>query len=292
MARVMRKRRAEVAEARDGPADAVARAWTLAVARAGRDEMGLALDLRDVVVERRTLPELVELMPEPALVAVLDEGAGAATGVVVLDGVLTAGMVEALTTRAVTASGEAAARRPTRTDAAMLAPVIDRALAGFEAAMAEPATGEMPRGYRFAAMAEGARALLLLMEEGPYRLVLADGVLGDGLREGRLILALPERGEPEVARPDPLPERSFATELVAQVETAQVRMEAVLLRLGLPLGEMLALEPGQQIALPQADIGRIALEGLDGRRVATGRLGRQGGLRAIRLDAPVAEGEG
>lgn len=284
MARLRTRRLAEDT-AREGPDDAAARAWTLAVARAGRDELGLSLELRDVAVERRSLAEVVELLPEPALIAVLDESAGRATGLLVLDGVLTAGLVEALTTRAVTAMGEAAPRRPTRTDAAMLAPIIDRALAGYEAALAVAEAGaEVPRGYRFAALADGARALLLLMEEGPYRLLRAEGVLGGGLREGRLILGLPDRGEAVPARAEAVADGSFALDLVAQVETAQVRMEAVLLRLSLPLGEMLALEPGQEIALPQADIGRIALEGLDGRRVATGRLGRQGGLRAIRLE--------
>lgn len=283
MARVRAKRLAEEMVARDGPVDPAARAWTLAVARAGRDEMGVALDLRDVVTERRTLAELVELLPEPALVAVLDDVGGQATGVIVLDAALTAGMVEALTTGAVTAAGEGPARRPTRTDGAMLAPVIDHALAGFEAALAD-GSGVSRGGYRFAALADGARALPLLMEEGSYRLLRADAVLGSGTRDGRLILALPDVAAGPPPRLPVPPDGSFATDLVAQVESAQVRMEAVLLRLNLPLGDMLALAAGQEIALPQADIGRIALEGVDGRRVATGRLGRQGGLRAVRLD--------
>jgi len=280
MARLRARRLAEELAAREGPADAAARAWALAVARAGQDETGLSLELRDVTVERRTLAELVELLPEPALIAVLDEAAGRSTGVVVVDGALTSGLVEALTTRTVTAAGDALSRRPTRTDAAMLAPILDRALAGFEAA--EGATP--PRGYRFATPVDGARALLLLMEEGPYRLLRADAVLGGGLREGKLLLCLPDRDDGAQARIDLPPDRSFGTDLVAQVESAQVRMDAVLLRLSLPLGDMLGLAPGQEIPLPRADIGRIALEGLDGRRVATGRLGRQSGLRAVRLD--------
>jgi len=287
MARVRAKRLAEEMVARDGPVDPAARAWTLAVARAGRDEMGVALDLRDVVAERRTLAELVELLPEPALVAVLDEVGGQATGVIVLDGALTAGMVEALTTGTVSGGG-GSARRPTRTDGAMLAPLIDRALAGFEAALAD-GSGAGARGYRFAAMADGARALPLLMEDVTYRLLRADAVLGSGLRDGRLILALPDQAGVPPPRLPVVPDANFSVDLVAQVEAAQVRMEAVLLRLNLPLGDMLALAPGQEIALPQADIGRIALEGVDGRRVATGRLGRQGGLRAVRLDATGTE---
>lgn len=286
MARVRVKRVTEDAEA-GGLADLAARAWTLAVARAGQDELGLPLDLRDVVVERRSLAELAELLPEPALIAVLDEGSGQATGVAVLDAVLTAGMVEALTTGAVTPT-DAAPRRPTRTDAAMLTPVLDRALAGFESALsAAEGGGELPAGFRFAALAENGRALALLLEEGPYRLLRARGVLSGGAREGVMILCLPEKGAAPARLEAPKDDR-FAAELAAQVEVAPARLEAVLLRLPLPLCDILALEAGQEIALPQADIDRITLEGLDGRRVSVGRLGRQGGLRAVRL---VEEGD-
>lgn len=291
MARVRAKRLAEAAGAGGGLADIAARAWTLAVARAGQDELGLALDLREVAVERRSLAELAELLPDPALIAVLDEGAGRATGFAVLDAALTAGMVEALTTGRVAPGNDGLARRPTRTDAAMLSPVLDRALAGFEAGLEGVAgAGAVLRGYRFAALAEGPRALLLLLEDGPYRVLRARGVLAEGARDGVMMLGLPDRPGAEPERSPAPPDDRFAAELAAQVEAAQACLEAVLLRLSLPLGEMLALVPGQEIALPQADIRRVALEGLDGRRIGTGRLGRQGGLRAIRLDSAAEAG--
>lgn len=282
MALVRARRRSEAGGATGGLADLAARAWTLAVARAARDELGLPVDLRDVAVERRVLAEVAELLPDPALIAVLDEGKGRATGFAVLDAALTAGMVEALTTGRVSAGGEA--RRPTRTDAAMLAPVLDRALAGFETALDGVAGHETMRGYRFAALAEGARSLLLMLDEGPYRLLRARGVLGGGVRDGTLMLGLPDRMPPTPARiAPPVQDDDFAADMAAQVVQAAVRLDAVLLRLSLPLGTVLQLQVGQEIALIQADIARIGLEGLDGRRVATGLLGQQGGLRAIRI---------
>lgn len=282
MALVRARRRSEAGGAAGGLADLAARAWTLAVARAARDELGLPVDLRDIVVERRVLAEVAELLPDPALIAVLDEGQGRSTGFAVLDAALTAGMVEALTTGRVSAGGEA--RRPTRTDAAMLAPVLDRALAGFETALDGVAGQETMRGYRFAALADGARSLLLMLDEGPYRLMRARGVLGGGLRDGVLMLGLPDRTSPVTPRiAPPVRDDSFAADMAAQVVQAAVRLDAVLLRLSLPLGTVLQLEVGQEIALVQADIARIGLEGLDGRRVATGLLGQQGGLRAIRI---------
>lgn len=291
MSGVRAKRLAEAAGKSGGLQDVAARAWTLAVARAGQDELGLPLDLREVVVERRALAELAELLPDPGLICVLDEGAGQAPGFAVLDAALTAGVVEALTTGRVAAAPEAVARRPTRTDAAMLAPLLDRALQGFETVLAgmEEAPG-MPRGYRFATLAEGARGLMLLLEEGPYRLLRARAVLGGGARDGVLMLGLPERAVAAPARIAPPPDDRFGADLAAQVEASTAQLDAVLLRLGMPLGAVLALVPGQEVLLPQADIAIVGLEGLDGRRVAMGSLGRQGGMRAVRLTG--VEGEG
>ena len=85
------------------------------------------------------------------------------------------------------------------------------------------------------------------------------------------------------ARIAPPPDESFARDMAAQVVQASVRLDAVLVRMPLPLGTVLGLAVGQEIALLQADIARIAVEGLDGRRVAAGQLGQQGGLRAIRI---------
>lgn len=276
---------AEVAQG--GLADLAARAWTLAVARAGQDELGVSVELRAVTVERRMLAELAEMLPERALIAVLDEGTGDATGVAVLDASLMAGMVEALTTGAVAAAGEGGARRPTRTDAALLAPVLDRALAGFEAALASAEGVDLPpRGYRFATTADGARTLSLLLEDGPYRVLRADCLLAGEARRGALLLGLPDRRAAAVPAAPVVEDDGFTAELARQVESAQVRLDAVLWRLTLPLGETMALQAGMELALPRADIRRVGLEGMDGRRLAEGRLGRQGGLRAIRLDGP------
>ena len=291
MSRLMARRPVDAAGKSGGLQDVAARAWTLAVARAGQDELGLPFDLREVVVERRGLAELGELLPDPALICVLDEGAGQALGFAVLDAGLTAGVVEALTTGRVAATAEGGARRPTRTDAAMLAPLLDRALHGFEAVLdgMEDAPG-LPRGYRFATLADGARGLLLLLEDGPYRLLRARAVLAGGARDGVLMLGLPERVVAAPARlAAPPQDDGFAAAFAAQVEASPACLDAVLVRLALPLGEVLALSPGQEVALPRADIARIGLEGLDGQCVGLGALGRQGGFRAVRL-APIGGG--
>jgi flagellar motor switch protein FliM len=276
-----------------GPAaedsEALARLWSLALARAAQDEMGVPLRLSGFRVERRSLAEIVEMLPEPALICALDEGAGEATGVAVLDAGLMAGMVEAMTTGVVTALDGGAARRPTRTDAALLAPVLDRALTGLEAGASEAGLPEWARGFRFAATVDGGRGLSLMLEDVPYRLLVADVDLALGARAGPLLLAIPEgRAEGRLAVPPP-PDGRFTEALAVQVAGAEARLEAVLSRLALPLGTVMNLLVGQEIVLPRADIARIAMEGLDGRKVGAGKLGRQGNLRAVRLTAEHVE---
>ena len=269
--------------------EAVERLWSLALARAAQVEMGVALRLANFSIERRTLGELIEMLPEPALICALDEGAGEATGVAVIDAQLMAGMVEALTTGAISVTERGAARRPTRTDAALLAPVLDHALAGFEAAATEADLPEWARGYRFAATVDGGRGLSLLLDDMPYRLLIAEVELSGGARSGRLLLALPDGRGAVQGLVRPAPDGRFSQDLAAQVGGAEVRLEAVLMRLSLPLGTGMGLQVGQDLVLPRAEIGRIGMEGLDGRKVAMGRLGRQGSLRAVRLAAEAVE---
>ena len=71
--------------------------------------------------------------------------------------------------------------------------------------------------------------------------------------------------------------------MAERVNGAQCRLEAVLSRLTLPLSEVMKLTEGMVLALPQAGVDQISLEGCDGRRVAEGRLGQNRGMRAIRL---------
>ncbi len=288
---LVRMKRAGSPAAEDG--EAVERLWSLALARAVQEELGVPLRLNDFRLERRSLGELVEMLPEPAMICALDEGAGEATGVVVLDATLMAGMVEAMTTGVVTPVERGAegsgTRRPTRTDAALLAPVLDRALAGLEIGAGEAGMTDLARGFRFAATVDGGRALSLLLEDIPYRLLSGEVDISAGARRGLFLLAMPEGQALGGPRDKPEPDLRFTEALAAQVGEAEARLEAVLLRLSLPLGHVMALQVGEEVALPRADIARIMVEGLDGRRVATAKLGRQGAQRALRLIADATE---
>ncbi|NBE08769.1 FliM/FliN family flagellar motor switch protein [Paragemmobacter ruber] len=283
---LVRMKRADALLAMDS--EAAERIWSLALARAVQDEMGVPLRITGFRLERRSLGELAEMLPEMALICALDEGAGEATGVAVLDAALMAGMVEAMTTGVITPADRGGARRPTRTDAALLAPVLDRALTALEAGANEAGLSDLARGFRFAATVDGARGLSLLLEDVPYRLLAAEVDIAAGARQGAVLLAFPEGRAVGGMLAPVVADGDFTAALAQQVGGAEARLEAVLIRLTLPLGAVMELQVGQDLALPRADIARVFIEGLDGRRVATGKLGRNGSLRAIRL---VAEAE-
>ncbi len=280
--------RAEVAAGGPG-AD---RGWRLALARAARDKLKTALEFRSLTLDRRSLGELVEMAPERALIAVLD-GPAEGLGVIMLAPQVLAGMIEAQTIGRVK-SGDLSPRKPTRTDAAMVAGVIDSALRGLEQALAEEADLIWAGGFRYASFLDDPRPLGLLLDDTTYRLLRAEVDLGQGARQGEVLLALPAEGRGQAPGLKAAADAAgadhghvFLQALAERVNGAACGLDAVLARLKLPLSEVMALEEGMVLALPQAALDRISLEGLDGRRVAEGRLGQNRGLRAIRL----SEGE-
>ena len=287
--------RARPAQAEGAPgAD---RGWRLALARATRDAMGLDLDFRRLSITRLSLAEILEVAPERALIALLD-GPAAGLGVIMLAPPVTSALIEMQTVGRLSARAPAP-RRPSRIDAAMVAGVIDRALMGLDEALAEEADFAWAGGFRYASYLEEVRPLALLLEEEVYRVLTAEVALGGGAegtcggREGTVILILPAEGRGVCPVPTPKTEDTvaphFTSALQAQVMQADCKLDAVVGRLRLPLRQIMALEVGQSLTLPNAALDAISLETLDGRQVAQARLGQHRGMRALKLSAMQAE---
>ena len=264
------------------------RGWRLALARAARDRLSLPLEVTTLAIQRHSLTELLELPPEQALIAVL-QGPADGMGLLILSPPVLAAMIEAQTLGKVS-SGPLARRKPTRTDAAMVAPTLDAALLGLEQALAQEADLHWAGGFRYASFLDDPRPLGLLLEDIDYRVLTAELTLGLGARQGMILLALPAEGRGVLpAMQAPGPEAAgqtgvaFAQMLADQLDAASCVLDAVVSRVSLPLMRVMALKVGEVITLPRAAIDRICLEGLDGRALAEGRLGQNRGMRAIRL---------
>ena len=281
MARKLAAARGAAAEGSPG-AD---RAWRLALARAARDQMKLPLEVADFSMSRMSLAEVLELPPNHAMIVVL-EGPRDGLGLMVIGAGVLAAMIEVQTIGKVAAVAPEP-RKPTRTDAAMVAPLIDAALSGLEAALLLEPDLIWAGGFRYASFLDDPRPLGLLLEDTGYRVLRAQVSLANGVRSGPVLLALPADGRgaaPLTRSADPgLLGPAFTALLAGQVENTDCVLEAVLSRVSMPLSQLLALVVGDVVALPRAGLDRISFEGLDGRVVAVGKLGQNRGMRAIRL---------
>jgi flagellar motor switch protein FliM len=289
---IRRKVAAARTDAGDG-APGADRGWRLALARAANDQIGLRLEVARLTVTRRSLAELLDIAPERALIAVL-EGPAEGLGILALSPPVLAAMIEAQTIGRVT-SAQPPARKPTRTDASMVAGVLDRALEDLEAGLEHDADLTWAGGFRYASFLDDPRPLGLLLEEESYRVIEAEVLLAGGAKSGPVLMALPAEGKgrqprplPE-ATPAPVAQAQFARALAERVLVTEADLSAVLHRTTIPLGQVMGLEPGAILPLPMAALERIVLQGLDGRQLAAGKLGQNRGMRAVRLIAePVA----
>ncbi len=283
------KRKISLARKSLAPVEAqgVAKAWKLALARSARDTVGLELGLDGLRQSRASLTELLELPPERALVAIL-EGPKEGLGLVVIAPEVLAGIVEVQMIGHVTATVPVV-RRPTRTDAAMVSGFIDKALRGLEIELTQSNDLIWTSGFRYASFLEDARPLALLLEDVTYQILVADVSLADGAKTGQILLALPADGRGTAPKPAAIPSRAaemvFGAALGEQIMGANAELVAVLARMHLPLETLLNLKTGESLALGNAALDQIDLEGLDGKRLASGKLGQNRGLRAVRISA-------
>ena len=265
------------------------RGWRLALARAARDAMGLDLDFRSLTIAGASLTEILDLVPDRALLALLDGPMGG-LGVIMLAPMVTATFIEKQTLGCLSTQPPGL-RKASRIDAAMVAGVVDRALANLDEVLVEEADLVWAGGFRYASYLEDARPLALMLEEAEYRVLSAEVALGGGGREGAVVLVLPAVGRgdnPALAANETAGEApQFTAALSAQVMQADCRLDAVIGRLVLPLRQIMALAVAETLLLPFAALDAVSLETPDGRHVAPARLGQHRGMRALKLSEAV-----
>ena len=272
-----------------------ARALRLSLSRAADTLFDLALTVATVEQRRIESDEIETGLGEDGLFVLLD-GAAGARAALRLDPGLLAGLIEVQTIGHVR-PGAVRPRVPTRTDAAMAAPLVDALLDGFEAEMSEGIAGHVARGFRFGDRMDDPRALALALTAPEFDAFRLTVDLGPGLRTGRLDLLLPLAPPP--ARSGAAAGRAGAAqagvkcagpEAPADLATvalgATAVLDAVLARLRLPLSEAMAFRVGERLVIPRESLGAAQLVATGGHVVTEGRLGRRDGWRALRLGEP------
>ena len=263
------------------------RSWRIVLPRAARDAFALGLEVTQLDQSHASLAEVLDMPPGHAMIAVL-EGPGDGLGLMAISAPLLAAMTEMQTIGRVSAALPMP-RKPSRTDAAMVAGFVDMALAGLETALAEVSDLIWAGGFRYASFLDDPRPLGLLLEDIAYRVLVAEVSIEMGVRVGHILLALPAAGRGQqtkvvanalsVAGAD----HAFRADLTEQVEDAVCVLQAVVHRLTCPLSAVISLQVGDVLPMPLATVDRVWFEGLDGQRIADGRLGQNRGMRAVRL---------
>lgn len=257
--------------------------------RAAEEELSLAVTAAEPHERRATPAEILEDLPEHAFLAVLigpEDGAG----LLALDPGALAAVIEMRTMGRVSARPPAP-RRPTKTDAAMVADLIDRLLSEFEAPLLEAEDARWAAGWRYQLFLPEPRPLSVVLEDTTHRVLESTVLFGAAAKEGKAILALPATGRGRPVRPATLPAESAAAEAAAAwqaalgeaVESAEATLDAVLGRVRLPLTELEALAPGDRLTLPLSALGAVRLVAAGRTVVAEARLGQTGGLRAVKI---------
>jgi flagellar motor switch protein FliM len=265
-------------------------ALKLGMGKAARATQDLPLRVTELALSTVSLTELIDLT-EPGMFIALLEGTGEALGLVLLDAGALAAFVEIQTTCRVS-QGVAPPRKPTCTDAALMAGIIDRFLQEFEVGLAESADLAWAGGYRFASFLDDARPLGLLLDDTKYRLACASVDLAQGAKQGQWFLALPAelpkaKGGAKVPQVKQTPlcdtPQHWHSAMARLVTLCPAQLDAVLHRTKLPLHSIMELKVGSVLQIPLSVLEQITLETLDRRTVAIGRLGQSRGSRAIRL---------
>jgi flagellar motor switch protein FliM len=297
------ERKIAAARPRTGPlAMTPARAFERGFARVAEKQAEMAVRLASASEAGLSGAEVVETLPDQPLI-LMTGGPGGGTGLAVFAPDAVACLIEMLTLGRLAARAPAP-RRPTRTDAAMIAGFLDAALAEADVALAAQEDVVWAGGFRFALHLADPRPLPLMLEEPAYRVLRLTFRCGE--EEGRqaaVSLIFPAQGrgarpvvpqEPAAEDADPtidggIAAAEWAERLARAAAAAPAEVGAVLARLNLPLADFLALETGTLLPLPMSALQEVRVEGQDGALLCLAHLGQSGGHRALRLR--LAEGE-
>ncbi|MGV6802721.1 MAG: FliM/FliN family flagellar motor switch protein [Ruegeria sp.] len=173
-------------------------------------------------------------------------------------------------------------RALTDTDAAMVVPLIEDILVNAAKLADEPEDVARLSGYEFKSRAPTPRVASLALVADVYDAFELTTELEGGVRQGAISVLLPDTAtvvggsRSEKAKPEKT--------LAESAGVVRAELNAVICRLHLPLGDLTELQTGDVLPLADARIDAVEVTAINRTRASKGRLGRSGGLRAIRIN--------
>ena len=290
------------------PEQTPAQAAATAIGRTAETLYHLPVRTESVTLNGVSLAEIPELLPEGALVMIL-QGKGEETGVMALCREAVAALIEMQTCVRITAR-PIPNRKLTRGDALMCAEFANSLLAELATELGELDGFSDWGDFRYATFLDDPRPLGLILDDALFRSLTCRLAFGqDQVRQSTIFLALPRSVSRPVTSIDPemvlqprLGRKSEAVsasasapvagpvshDLAANVRDVPVDLFAVLCRRRITLGELRSLTEGVIISLPRVTLSDVTLELTSGEVLAGGKLGEAEGYHAIRVHDPAA----
>ncbi|MCA8882603.1 MAG: FliM/FliN family flagellar motor switch protein [Rhodobacteraceae bacterium] len=270
-------------EAAIGPMT-LARAAGLAVSRAAQDVLRVPLALKEAEHTEIALDQIGDLVPEQALLVLL-HGPGGARGVIALDASLLAAILQAQTTGRVTGS-EVPPRNPTQTDAVLTRRFVSVFLDTLALRLEGQRLANWARAYTARDQVRDPKRLPHVLDDGVFGALRITVDIAQGVRLGQLVLFLPGRGAMGAADATASQEgRAWEEAMASRVLDSQAEIEAVLMRMKLPLSKVSRLAVGDVLPFAPALLGRVRLESAGGQVIGAAKLGKSGGMRAVKVVA-------
>ncbi|MFT4015264.1 MAG: FliM/FliN family flagellar motor C-terminal domain-containing protein [Paracoccus sp. (in: a-proteobacteria)] len=286
-----------VVAAQSSAGTSLEKAAATALARVAERLHHLPILVEKVRFSPTTPAELAELLPERALLAVVEAGRDQVGVVAICPGLL-ASVIEMQALGRLT-SRKPVPRRATRTDAAISADLVNGFLAELGRELAHRPDSPAFQDFRYATFLDDPRPLGLMLEDSAMVLLGMSLRMGTGgQRDGQILVALPvtrqqrqdaaattaaliTSGQP--SPPDASPPPPPAATLAPVVQEAPITLVGVLCRRMISLKLLKELEAGATIPLGGNTLNEARLETTLGQVVAHGRLGESEGYHALRL---------
>lgn len=258
---------------------------TRAIRRAALPFTLLAPEVAEVSVQGDvTLADGVAALPEHGLLAAIEDNEGR-RGLIALDHPLVDALIEVQATGRVEDT-DLPPRKITRIDEALCRDFADLMLGAFAHETAEQVGRDWPDRMSYGSkVAERAQLNLLLPDRG-YRLLSVSVTMG-GRKTGDLVVLLPVDQAVARRRAQAVPQSAASVDWSAQMLSVlgavPMTLDAVLMRITMPLGEVKTLKEGDLLPFDRSDLSAVTLENDSGHVFARGGLGQLSGRRAVRF---------
>ncbi len=261
--------------------------FTRAIRRAALPFSAMAVQVSDPDVSAHaSLQDAVRALPEHGLVAAVEDEDGR-RGLIALAHPLVDALIEVQTTGYVE-DGDLPPRNVTRIDEALCRDFLDMLFGAFAQETSDTTGRDWPDRIAYGSIVVDRAQLNLLLPEQGYHL-LKISVTAAGRKTGDVVMLLPadpvlaRRHAAKVGAGEQDAPVDWSKDMLAVLGAAPMELDAVLMRVTMPLGQVEALGVGDLVPFEHSDLSRVQLEGEGGHVFAKGALGQKNGKRAFRL---------